>query len=245
MRLRKYSLLIATLLLSNILATSANIVVKTSLDSAYLIMGKQTRLHVSVVGSLPDSCNVNVVDTAWSNVEIAGISEPKINDLGNNRKELLQDVIIQSFDSGMYTLPPVYFINGGETIASNRPVLKVLPVAVDSMLTVHDYTDVVDIKRHFLDYFPDWVTDYGLWILLALIVIGGSVFVYFKWLKKGKLPLVPTKKPYLHINLPWNSCNCFMTSIYVKKARRKNTIRGLLIFSVRILMPDLESTPWK
>ncbi|MDE7025617.1 MAG: cell wall anchor protein [Paramuribaculum sp.] len=195
MRLRKYSLLIATLLLSNILATSANIVVKTSLDSAYLIMGKQTRLHVSVVGSLPDSCNVNVVDTAWSNVEIAGISEPKINDLGNNRKELLQDVIIQSFDSGMYTLPPVYFINGGETIASNRPVLKVLPVAVDSMLTVHDYTDVVDIKRHFLDYFPDWVTDYGLWILLALIVIGGSVFVYFKWLKKGKLPLVPTKKP--------------------------------------------------
>ncbi len=177
------------------LSASAGVVVKASLDSAYLLMGKQTRLHVSVVGNLPDSCNVNVVDTAWRDVEIAGVTEPVINDLGNNRKELLQDIVVQSFDSGMYTLPPVYFIDGGETIASNRPVLKVLPVAVDSLVTVHDFTDVVDVKRHFFDYFPDWVTDYGLWILLVLVVIGASVFVYFKWIKQGKLPLVVAKKP--------------------------------------------------
>lgn len=177
------------------LSADAGVVVKASLDSAYLLMGKQTRLHVSVVGNLPDSCNVNVVDTAWRDVEIAGVTEPVINDLGNNRKELLQDIVVQSFDSGMYTLPPVYFIDGGETIASNRPVLKVLPVAVDSLVTVHDFTDVVDVKRHFFDYFPDWVTDYGLWILLVLVVIGASVFVYFKWIKQGKLPLVVAKKP--------------------------------------------------
>lgn len=177
------------------LSASAGVVVKASLDSAYLLMGKQTRLHVSVVGNLPDSCNVNVVDTAWRDVEIAGVTEPVINDLGNNRKELLQDIVVQSFDSGMYTLPPVYFIDGGETIASNRPVLKVLPVAVDSLVTVHDFTDVVDVKRRFFDYFPDWVTDYGLWILLVLVVIGASVFVYFKWIKQGKLPLVVAKKP--------------------------------------------------
>lgn len=177
------------------LSAGAGVVVKASLDSAYLLMGKQTRLHVSVVGNLPDSCNVNVVDTAWRDVEIAGVTEPVVNDLGNNRKELLQDVIVQSFDSGMYTLPPVYFIDGGETIASNRPVLKVIPVSVDSLVTVHDFTDVVDVKRHFFDYFPDWVTDYGIWILLALLVIGGGIFVYFKWLRKGKLPLVPVKKP--------------------------------------------------
>lgn len=177
------------------LSAGAGVVVKASLDSAYLLMGKQTRLHVSVVGNLPDSCNVNVVDTAWRDVEIAGVTEPVINDLGNNRKELLQDIVVQSFDSGMYTLPPVYFIDGGETIASNRPVFKVLPVAVDSLVTVHDFTDVVDVKRHFFDYFPDWVTDYGLWILLVLVVIGASVFVYFKWIKQGKLPLVVAKKP--------------------------------------------------
>lgn len=195
MRLRLHSLFLTLSLLASLSVQGANTVVKASLDSAYLLMGKQTLLHVSVVGNLPDSCTVQVVDTAWRDVEIAGITEPQINDLGNNRKELLQDVIVQSFDSGMYTLPPVYFIDGSETIASNRPVLKVLPVAVDSMLTVHDYTDVVDVKRHFLDYFPDWISDYGIWILLALVVIGGGIFVYLKWLRKGKLPLVPAKKP--------------------------------------------------
>lgn len=194
-KFRLHTLLLAVALFAGLCANGANTVIKASLDSAYLLMGKQTLLHVSVVGNLPDNCNVLVVDTAWRDVEIIGISEPTYKDLGNNRKELLQDVIVQSFDSGMYTLPPIYFIDGGETIASNRPVLKVLPVAVDSMITVHDYADVVDIKRHFLDYLPDWLSDYGIWILLALVIIGGAAFVYFKWLRKGKLPLMPVKKP--------------------------------------------------
>lgn len=194
-KFRLHTLLLAVALFAGLCANGANTVIKASLDSAYLLMGKQTLLHVSVVGNLPDNCNVQVVDTAWRDVEIIGISEPTYKDLGNNRKELLQDVIVQSFDSGMYTLPPIYFIDGGETIASNRPVLKVLPVAVDSMITVHDYADVVDIKRHFLDYLPDWLSDYGIWILLALVIIGGAGFVYFKWLRKGKLPLMPVKKP--------------------------------------------------
>ena len=194
-KFRLHTLLLAVALFAGLCANGANTVIKASLDSAYLLMGKQTLLHVSVVGNLPDNCNVQVVDTAWRDVEIIGISEPTYKDLGNNRKELLQDVIVQSFDSGMYTLPPIYFIDGGETIASNRPVLKVLPVAVDSMITVHDYADVVDIKRHFLDYLPDWLSDYGIWILLALAIIGGAAFVYFKWLRKGKLPLMPVKKP--------------------------------------------------
>lgn len=194
-KFRLHTLLLAVALFAGLCANGANTVIKASLDSAYLLMGKQTLLHVSVVGNLPDKCNVQVVDTAWRDVEIIGISEPTYKDLGNNRKELLQDVIVQSFDSGMYTLPPIYFIDGGETIASNRPVLKVLPVAVDSMITVHDYADVVDIKRHFLDYLPDWLSDYGIWILLALVIIGGAAFVYFKWLRKGKLPLMPVKKP--------------------------------------------------
>ena len=194
-KFRLHTLLLAVALFAGLCANGANTVIKASLDSAYLLMGKQTLLHVSVVGNLPDNCNVQVDDTAWRDVEIIGISEPTYKDLGNNRKELLQDVIVQSFDSGMYTLPPIYFIDGGETIASNRPVLKVLPVAVDSMITVHDYADVVDIKRHFLDYLPDWLSDYGIWILLALVIIGGAAFVYFKWLRKGKLPLMPVKKP--------------------------------------------------
>ena len=63
------------------------------------------------------------------------------------------------------------------------------------MVTVHDYADVADVNRHFLDYFPDWFSDYGIWILLALILLAVCVFVYLKWLRKGNLPLISKKKP--------------------------------------------------
>ncbi len=168
---------------------------KSELDSVYLLMGKQTRLHVNVVGPLSETGGIVAIDSMWKDVEIISMGEPKINDLGNNRKELRQDIIIQSFDSGMYTLPPVIYLQEGETIFTNRPVLKVIPVAVDSMVTVHDYADVADVNRHFFDYFPDWVTDYGAWILLTLAVIAISLFIYLKWLRKGQIPLIPAKKP--------------------------------------------------
>lgn len=168
---------------------------KVSLDSIYILMGKQTPLHVEVIGPLSETGGIVTIDSMWTDVEIAAVGEPVINDLGNGRKQLLQDVIIQSFDSGMYTLPPVIYLQEGETIMSNTPVLKVLPVAVDSMITVHDYADVADINRHILDYFPDWFTDYGVWIFLALALIAICAFVYWKWLRKGTLPLLPKKKP--------------------------------------------------
>lgn len=158
-------------------------------------MGKQTSLHIEVVGNLDPSGGINTVDSMWKDVEIVSIGEPAIEDLGNNRKELKQDIIVQSFDSGMYTLPPVYYVQEGIKVATNQPVLKVVPVPVDSMATIHDFADISDVDRHFFDIFPDWMTDYGVWILLSLAVIGLALFIYFKWLRKGKIPLVPTKKP--------------------------------------------------
>lgn len=174
---------------------AAGIKATAKLDSAFILMGKQTALHIEVVGNLKPEGALNVIDTMWRDIEIIDMGTPMVSDLGSGRKELKQDIIIQSFDSGMYAVPPVFFIQPGETIATNNPVLKVIPVPVDTLVTIHDYADVSDVKRKIFDYLPDWATDYGLWILLAIIVIGGSLFVYFKWLRKGKIPLLPKKKP--------------------------------------------------
>lgn len=177
-------------------SNGANIGVKATLDSAYIIMGRQTTLHVEITE--PDNIEGGyfLPDTAWKDVEITRIVEPgDTSSLGSGRRQILQDIIIQSFDSGLYTLPPVLYIAGGETIASNRPVLKVIPVPVDSMLTVHDYADVADIDRQFLDYFPDWVTDYGLWILLVIAAIAIGLYIYMKYMRHGRMPLAPAKKP--------------------------------------------------
>ena len=175
--------------------SGSDIKVHAALDSAQLLMGRTTPLHVTVTGTLNETGGVLLPDTLWREVEIADPGTPEVTDLGNGRKELRQEVILQAFDSGTYSLPPVLYLQDGKVSESNRPALKVYPVAVDSMQTIHDYADVQLPPSHFFDWLPDWITDYGWWILLALVLIGGALFIYLVYLRKGKIPLVPAKKP--------------------------------------------------
>ena len=62
-------------------------------------------------------------------------------------------------------------------------------------IKVHDITDVVDAEHKLFDIIPDWVTITWPWILLAIALLALIIFVYLKWLRHGKLPLVPVKKP--------------------------------------------------
>ena len=176
-------------------AATAQVKVRVALDSAYIEMGRTTPLHVEVTGKIDETGGIMLPDTLWREVEVAKVGEPLVTDLGNGNKELRQEVILQAFDSGLYTLPPVLFVQDGQVTESNRPALKVMPVAIDSLSTIHDYYDAQNPPRHFFDFLPDWMTDYGLWILLALLVIGAALYIYFKWIKQGRLPLVPAKKP--------------------------------------------------
>lgn len=176
-------------------AALGQVSVKVELDSAYLTMGRTTPLHVEVVGNLSETGGLLLPDTLWRDVEVAAISEPLITDLGNGRKELRQEITLQAFDSGLYTLPPVLYLQDGQVTESNRPALKVMPVDVDSMVTVHDYYGAQKPARKFFDFLPDWMTDYGVWILLALVVIAAGLYIYFKWIKQGRIPLMPAKKP--------------------------------------------------
>lgn len=197
-RVKIWSILLMSIIaiFTSFSAVGASVSIKATLDSAYIIMGRQTTLHVEIME--PDNVNGSyfLPDTAWNNVEINRLVEPSdTSSLGNGKRQILQDIILQSFDSGLYTLPPVLYIAEGETIASNRPVLKVIPVAVDTLITVHDYADVSEIDRHFFDYFPDWFTDYGLWILLFILAVGIGLYVYLKYMRTGRIPLMPAKKP--------------------------------------------------
>lgn len=187
--------LIAFLFYCGIQASAAGVTAKAALDSAYLLMGKQTALHVEVVGEFKGNGGLGVIDSMWRDIEIVDMGTPVVTDLGNNRKELKQDIIIQAFDSGMYAVPPILFLQPGDTVATNSPVLKVVPVPIDTLVTIHDYADISTVDRKIYDYLPDWATDYGIWILLAIIVIALCLFVYFKWIKKGKVPSILKPKP--------------------------------------------------
>ena len=174
---------------------AANVVVKASMDSAYIVMGKTTPMHIEILqgvndmGYMPQTKN----DTLTSAVEVAGITKADTIDLGNDRRQIRFDLILQSFDSGLYTLPPILYLVGKDSFFTEEMALKVLPVPVDTLQTVHDYAPVVEPDTRFFDYLPDVVTDYW-WAFLLAILLGLLVYFYFKYFRKKELPQIFKKK---------------------------------------------------
>ncbi|MCM1020728.1 MAG: cell wall anchor protein [Muribaculum sp.] len=170
--------------------------VTTSLDSAYIIMGKQTAMSVEIVQDKGTHGRfLNVGDTLSAQIEVARITRPDTSSISSDREEIKQQIILQSFDSGVYTINPLIYATDYDTVVSNALALKVIPVPVDSMATVHDYADTVEPNTKLWDYIPDVVADYWWAILLfaLLVLVGAAVWV---WYKKRSLvqALMPQKK---------------------------------------------------
>lgn len=189
-------LLLTTAILISASALAGVSSLKVSLDSAFLLMGRTTPLHIELVTD--DNSDGHLVipkDSVCDKVEILKYLTPDTTGLGSGRREIKQDLVLQSFDSGVYRLNPILYVENGETIASNRLVLKVYPVVVDSLETIHDYADVADVDRSFIDYLPDFVVDYGLWILAVIVVLALGGFAFYMMKKKKNPFAAPATKP--------------------------------------------------
>lgn len=207
----KSALLLFAALLVNLVSGAApsQVTSKATLDSTVMIQGGKSRLNVEFTGPLAENASILLVDTMWHDVEISPVDEndnDKVTSLGNGRTSISRTYIVQAFDSGLYTLPPVYCISGPDTFATNQPVLKISPMPLDTAnivfengeavdLVINDFTDVMDADYRFFDFLPGWAADYGWWILAAVIWLAAIIFVYFKWLRHGTLPAILTRKP--------------------------------------------------
>lgn len=180
-------ILSAVVLLSAIVPTNAAPGVKLtiSLDSAQLLMGKATPLHINITGELNDNDQLLIPkDTLNSKVEILRILDADTINHGNGRLEVNRDILIQSFDSGDYRLNPILFLSRGETISSNVLALRVIPVVGDS-ITLNDFADISDVDRKWSDYLPDFLIDYW-WIFLIVILLAGGGAIWWFYFRKRK-----------------------------------------------------------
>jgi len=179
---------------------AGNVTLKQSLDSAYIIMGRTTTLNIELLKNGPLSGSVVVQDKSFpAEVEISSTGKADTLAMDNDRYQFRRQIVIQSFDSGVYTLPPVLYIERGETIASSPVSLKVVPVPVDSLKDIHDYADVQDSGLRWFDNLPDWLVDGWLWILIGLAVVGAAVWTYLKYFRRKaetKVESKPKEPPY-------------------------------------------------
>lgn len=178
-------------------ASGKRIDFKVSTDSSYVEMGRLTSLHLQVIDKT-DAPGIIVipVDSFPHEIEFRGDSLPGLTlkeGNSNGKKVFEAEYILQSFDSGTYRLPQLIYINGQDTVLSNRVTLKVQPVDVSEMTDRDADEGVLNGGSKWFDFLPDWLIDYWLVILIGLIII--IVGVYLVVFLRNSKEIIVRKKP--------------------------------------------------
>ncbi|MBQ1724825.1 MAG: cell wall anchor protein, partial [Muribaculaceae bacterium] len=157
-----YLIAVTVAMLTTLGAVAGNTIIKAKMDSTTLLMGKVTAIHVEIVQDkgVQGFLLADRLDTLQTMVEVAARPKPDTTDIDNGRMQIKRDIIVQSFDSGMYVIPPLQYVVGRDTFASKPLHLKVMPVKVDSLATIHDLKPVATVPFKLGDWLPDFIADY-------------------------------------------------------------------------------------
>ncbi|MDR1746909.1 MAG: hypothetical protein LBR49_06520 [Tannerella sp.] len=192
MKWEKYKIvwLLLSVLWTGMSVQAQETLIDVRLDSADILIGEQTVLHLSV--TIDNDKNVICpipADTLMTGVEVLSVSDPDTIRIDNNRLVIKRDIQITSFDSLLYLLPPFMVIDGQDTVYSNQIALKVSTIPVD---TEHpeQFFDIKNIwKPPFVwaDYYP---LIFG--ILLAIVLIIAIIYIVKRI--RAQKSLIPFRK---------------------------------------------------
>lgn len=165
--------------------------IDVTIDSAAILIGEQTKLHLTVTADKDRPVQLLLpADTLMRGVEVLDISRPDSSLIENDRLVIKQDLLITSFDSSLYLLPPLKVIDGPDTISSNQVALKVstIPVNVDKPDEFNDIKAVWKPPFVWADYYP---IIYG--VLLGLFLL--CVIIYIIKRLRNRKSLLPFAEP--------------------------------------------------
>lgn len=164
--------------------------IDVSIDSAAILIGEQTVLHLTVTADQDRPVQVIIPnDTLMAGVELLNLSKADSTQIENNRLVIKQDLLITSFDSALYLLPPLKVIDGVDTVYSNQVALKVstLPVNAENPEEYFDIKQVWKPPFVWADYLPIL-----LGILLILLLAAAAWYGWKRW--KEQKSLIPFNK---------------------------------------------------
>lgn len=173
------------------------VVVEAAMDSSVLWMGEQTLIHLS----LTQDAGVTVIPpqiespgVLTEGVEVVDLSQPDTTRLNNNRLQIKQEVLVTSFDSGFYYIPPFKYVIEEDTFATESLSLKIVPVDVPEEATVADVKDIKNVVAPpfvLWDFVPAWL----LILIVAVVLIVVAVYFVARYYKQRKVEAaIPPEK---------------------------------------------------
>ena len=143
----------------------ASLVSKISVDTNIIFVGQQAEIEIS--NNIKNSeFWPNFNDTLVKGLEIVQ------SDFDTLSEEIIQKIIITSWDSGSYYIPPIKF---SATSKSNALIINVLLLDIDANSELKDIKGPLDDNIGWSDIWP--------WLLLTLIILL-SIFTYKKYFNK-------------------------------------------------------------
>jgi hypothetical protein len=164
--------------------------IDVSIDSAAILIGEQTVLHLTVTTDNGKNVIVPIPnDTLMTGVEVLNIAKADTTVIDNNRLLIKQDILVTSFDSSLYLLPPFKVIDQTDTIYSNQVALKVstIPVNIDKPDEFNDLKDTWDPPFVLADYY---LLIYGVLFACFLICLIGYILKRLR----NRQSIIPFKK---------------------------------------------------
>jgi len=164
------------------------VTVNARMDTTNILIGDQIRLFLEV--NQPAGLPVifpNIADTLTDKVEVIDRSDIDTQKSADNRLNLIQRLIITSFDSGLYFIPPFKFAvkNQGatDTMLSNALTLNVNTFNIDSVKGITDIKPPLEA--------PFRLSEIMRFIIIGLVVILLAFAGYYIYIKyKRKEPII-------------------------------------------------------
>lgn len=185
-------LLLAVCLLAGFTAGAQQTLIDVKVDTADILVGEQTTLHVTVTTDPNRRIIIPLPsDTLMTGVEVISVSDAD-STVADGRLVIRRDILVTSFDSSLYLLPPFIAIDGTDTIASNQVALKVstVPVDVDNPEKFYDIKDVWKPPFVLADYYP-WI--FGVLTALFLICVIGYLVQRYRR-HRSEVPIKPAEQ---------------------------------------------------
>jgi hypothetical protein len=159
---------------------SQNVVAIAALDTNAILIGQQTQITLRV-DYKTDQGGMHIqfpkiADTLIKQIEVVSQSKierfiPDSNDMTTMAQ--IQTLVITSFDSGYYAVPPFRFIVNGDTakpVETEPMLLAVNTVAVDTTKNIMDIKPPLEVPFSWKEYLPYAYAGLGGLAILALAI---------------------------------------------------------------------------
>jgi hypothetical protein len=159
-------------------------VVQSTIDSAVLMIGEQTKVRLEIISDKNKQLILPVLsESLTEGVWVLETGKPDTAVADNGRMSIKLQYLITSFDSALYVIPPFQVIDGPDTLLSNSLILKVV-----TFPDVDPSKGITDIKPILT---PDFVLSDYFWYVFG--VLGGlflfCVIMYILQKRKKQEPI--------------------------------------------------------